>query len=391
MNSSPGIPQTRSTPIDIARGIAIIGVVFNHTVDGLIGAGLLAETTAVGQVNAALYIFRMPALFFLVGLFIPSGVTRRGAVEYLRSRTALLIWLYLLWQVIQGSVQAATNGVRNGETSLVDILTVWYPLAQLWFLPTLALGTAIVVLSRCWEATRSGRAILATLVVFGVLAWGWDLEFIGLRGLALVAFLALGAAIGLPRMTRLLGRHPVVWAAVAAIALVGTLSLSPFGTEPATVFGSASLAGRMLSLLAAALGVVAVLAISVVASRIPVLSPALVAVGGRTLGIYLMHIVVVAGGRVILTALGVDSVGVMLALLLPAGVVVPMVVESLARRIHLGWLFALPEPFARALTAPGTPMARHRSVIRPLHGVGTLRIPRLGFDRRSRRRTGVSE
>lgn len=110
----------------------------NHSIDGVLDTGLLASTSALAQVNAALYIFRMPALAFLLGLFIPRSLAKRGTHRYLADRVGLVLYLYLLWFFIQGSAEILTSGVKNNPRDPASLLRVWDTFAHLWFLPFLA-------------------------------------------------------------------------------------------------------------------------------------------------------------------------------------------------------------------------------------------------------------
>ncbi len=330
---------TRSAAIDVARGVVILGVVLNHTVDGLLAAGALPDDGALAEVNRLLYLFRMPALVLLVGLFVPSGVARSGVGGYVLRRARLLLWLYLVWFVVQTLAELATSGVRNGSGSASDLLRVWVPPAHLWFLPFLAVATAVVAPT---VVARRRLPWTVALVVVGVALWGVNANVVGVRGLCLVGFLALGAALGLPRLARLLDARPS--ALVVAAVLAGGLFLvvaTSAPTVPATMSEPAGLATRVVSAVAATLGVVAVLALAALAARVGVLRRPLQHVGGRTLEIYLAHVVVVAGVRIVLTRLDVP-VPVTVVACVVAGVAVPLLLATACRRAGVRFLFETP-------------------------------------------------
>ncbi len=123
----PGTPRLQQ--VDIARGLAVIGVVLNHAVDGLIGAAIVPSTSTLARFNDALYVFRMPTLALLLGLFIPLGVRRRGLGAYVRQRTVLFGYLYVVWFVLQSATEALTSGLRNSQSHALSLLTVWRPSA----------------------------------------------------------------------------------------------------------------------------------------------------------------------------------------------------------------------------------------------------------------------
>ena len=145
---------SRLVALDVARGLAVLGVVLSHVIIGLSASGVLEVGSFWRDVNDFLVVGRMPALCFLVGLFIPLGVSRRGTQGYVRTRVVFLVWVYLVWYLIQASVEVLTNLVKNVPVPVSTMRTVWEPLAHLWFLPFIALATALVVWLRVWSRTR---------------------------------------------------------------------------------------------------------------------------------------------------------------------------------------------------------------------------------------------
>jgi fucose 4-O-acetylase-like acetyltransferase len=356
VHPTPSAATPRSRLVDVARGLAIIGVVFNHAVDGLVGSGLIGTGSAVFQVNTGLYILRMPALLFLVGLFVPQGVRKHGAVAYIRRRASLLVYLYLLWQLLQGLVEIATAGVRNGSTTVLDILTVWSPIAHLWFLPFLVLATVVCVALRAWEGSAWRRALLASSVMVVALAcWGWDVRLFGLNGSGLITFMVTGSMVGLRGVTRI-DRLSTPWT-IFALAVSGGFfaALLWSGLEPATVPGSGGLGERGRSVVGAAFGVAILLLLATLLSRLGVIAAVLSYIGRTTLPIYLAHVIVVAGCRVILDSLGAHP-GLVLVIAVPAAVVVPLMLNRLSEHRLLRGLFHLPRLLER--TSAAKPVAR---------------------------------
>jgi hypothetical protein len=94
---------------------------------------------------------------------------------------------------------------------------------------------------------------------------------------------------------------------------------------------------------AAALGIVTVLAVSVLVSRWTAAATPLASIGRRTLPIYVAHVIVVAGARVALQQLGIGRALVHLVVMVTLGVLVPITAAHFAaRRPWAQWLFDLP-------------------------------------------------
>lgn len=336
--------SSRNPVIDIARAFAIVGVVYNHTIDGLVGAGILDDSTVLASINDALYVFRMPALAFLLGLFIPRAIRKRGRGGYIRERVTVALYLYIVWFFVQGLVEVATSSVKNSPRELSSLWEIWQPFAHLWFLPFLAIAAILMALTgprvrKSW----AGIGFVCLFVVVSLLAWNWNPNVVGLRGLSLLGFVAVGYVLGLDSLTKATRSSGKAWGLILGLSVLGFCALLPFGPISGTLFvADFDFLVQGLSLISAMLGVLAVLAVSVVVGHIPLLSSLLSLVGQRTLEIYLAHIIVVAGCRYFLQLVSVESALTYVAIAVPLGVAVPMLCFTLAPALKLSWLFRPP-------------------------------------------------
>ena len=145
----------RDRSIDTARGIAIIAIVLGHVERGLASALLLPYDTAL-TLDRLLYLFHLATFAYLSGLFVRRAVERDGVRRMLTRRVTLFVWLYLLWTLIQGSVRVAASSVANTPVTVGDIVRIWIPEGQLWFLPWLIGVTVVAVVTQPWRSR--GRA-----------------------------------------------------------------------------------------------------------------------------------------------------------------------------------------------------------------------------------------
>jgi fucose 4-O-acetylase-like acetyltransferase len=356
VTEAPARPR-RSQAIDVARALAIIGVAANHSIDGLLGAGLIPADHPLETVNAALYLFRMPALAFLLGLFIPRAVTKRGVPGYLRERITLMLYLYLIWFALQSVAELATSGLKNTPRDAGSFWTVWITFAHLWFLPFLIVTSLVLALSQPWRSPLRRLLVGVVLVAVSFLTWGENSNVFGLTGLSLLAFAAAGSMIGLPRLAAWLHRSVWGWAAVGVVASVALALLLQLDLAPATVPAEVGLAETALSLLAAMAGTLALLAVAVLLARVPGVRALLAAIGRRTLPIYLAHVIVVAGVRVAMARAGIEEPWLIVAVAVPLGVGLPLAAASFAEgRPWANWVFDLPAVLKRTtqLPPPGT-------------------------------------
>lgn len=358
MTEAPTRPQ-RVAAIDVARAVAIIGVAANHSIDGMLNAGLIGADHTLAAVNSALYLFRMPALAFLLGLFVPRAVTRRGAAGYVRERAALMLYLYLLWYLVQSLAELATNEVKNVPREPGATWRVWEPFAHLWFLPFLIVTSVVLAVLRPWQSPARRLLGGGGLALASLLTWGWNPTLFGLTGLSLLAFAAAGAMVGLARLGAWMQGPVWAWTAVGLLGAASLGLLLQADVVPSTLPAEVGLPERALSLGAAVAGTVALLAVSVLLARVPPLRGLLAAIGRRTLPVYLAHVLVVAGVRIVLVQLGVDQPYVIALVAVAAGVGIPFAVATLtAGRPWANWLFDLP-PALRRRTRGASPSSSH--------------------------------
>ena len=96
-------PPSRINSVDTVKGIAIVLMVFGHTVQGALHRQLWDSRPAmVRGLNFSeyfIYSFHMAAFFFVSGLFIAGSVARRGALGFALEKIRTLLYPYILWGV----------------------------------------------------------------------------------------------------------------------------------------------------------------------------------------------------------------------------------------------------------------------------------------------------
>lgn len=97
--------------VNAAKAFAIIFVVYYHVIIGLHGSGYPIPGYEIQ--HALIYSFNMPLFFFLSGLFATKMLNRKFS-DTIKHRFMGLIYPYLLWGIIQGSVMALLSRYTNG-------------------------------------------------------------------------------------------------------------------------------------------------------------------------------------------------------------------------------------------------------------------------------------
>ena len=347
-HSSPLSPpavrgSSRVAWVDAAKGLSILLVVAHHSVSFMQTHGLAPP--AVVAANTALASMRMPLFFLASGLFV-AGPLAAPWRTLLHKRIAFFLYLFVLWTLLRFAffhIPAMADVDPYDSTNVVDLaLSLLIPGSGMWFIYALALFAVIGKLIKgvpVW-VQLGATGVLSALVGAEILQF--DSE-VWMRMARYLFFFMLGwhARHVVERMARSSTGARVTAAAAACLACAAA----------AVVFGLRPVPGVALALnvLAVTFGVLFAAWIS----RYRVGRP-LVALGGVTLPVYLIHIFWVALAMAGLQHLDVPPV---VAYALPAVLAVACTVLSLMTHWLLmraggSWLFALPQRMAYRAPAP---------------------------------------
>ncbi|MFV0463465.1 MAG: acyltransferase family protein [Nostocoides sp.] len=332
---------TRDRSIDVAKGIAIIMIVLGHVLRGLVAAGVMdSQSSAYRITDRAVYLVHLTMFALLSGLFVRRGVERHGAGGYIVRRDVLLLWLLLVWSIIQGSVKVAAGGLINAPIRPIDLLMFWRPDGQLWFLWWLILVTTITALVRPWSSPLRAVALLASTSILTLATWGVGFGAVPLIGIQIAPFFVLGTILGA-------AGYAAAWSdrrrtgTIAGAGVAAWLAISCFiDATPPTGEGFASDLGTIAwGVAGTLLGTTGLLAL---ATLLTSGTSWLALCGRRSLEIFLAHIIVASGARIGLVRLGVDGALINVLVGTVLGVSVPVMLAALAGKLRLSWLFALP-------------------------------------------------
>lgn len=282
MSTGATPPKARLRWPDTARGGAMMLVVLAHTLQLLEASGW--SLGWLDTANLYLTAIRMP-LFFVIAGMLSASVLSRPWAQVWATRLLRLVYVYVVWMAVRALWFSFVPWPLGDVPPWVSflLLPVW-PTNGLWFLYALVLYTVAA------RATRGlpAWAVLIPAAVLSVLAAA-DLVPTGdnpvWRSIALcLFFFVLGARA--PRLWAALAARTRAWWAIVA-ALVIPAAFVAFSFVPDVAEGIARVA---LSTVCVAACVV----LAAVLARIPVVSTPFVAVGRRTLPIYVMHTLLLA-------------------------------------------------------------------------------------------------
>jgi fucose 4-O-acetylase-like acetyltransferase len=122
--------------VDYAKGIAIILVAYRHILIGIERSGI-EVLNWLKTANEIVYSFRMPLFFILSGIFIARTIEKYQGSAFVRLKSKTILYPYLVWGVIQITIQLVLSQYTNSQRTLVDytyLITNPRAIDQLWYL-----------------------------------------------------------------------------------------------------------------------------------------------------------------------------------------------------------------------------------------------------------------
>lgn len=326
------VGRSRIEWVDSARGIGIVLVVFGHTLGGMLSARQLDPAGLGKSVFDAIYTFHMPLFFLLSGFFIVPRVDR-GTRQFLAASLSSIVLPYFLWGAIQSIVIATAGSLVTAPVPLSGMLIVrmlWSPPSQFWFLYALFFMQVLAVM--ILPTLGAWRFFLCAIVA------RLSLEFFLLPNVFDIVmrnwlYFALGAW---------LGHHAVD--AIATSRPRGELITTTGLVFVTFAYDCVRRGGDYASLAAmpaAASGIVLTIVLSL---KLPdALTPTMTYLGQRSMPVYLLHVFIVAGTRILFVRiLQIDAPIFVMAIAVTLGLAMPLAADWIARRIGVGRAVGFP-------------------------------------------------
>src|SRR5262249_17632308 len=133
------LAKSRMPWVDYLRAIAIILVVYRHSLIGIERSGIYVPAY-LENANMIFYSFRMPLFFIVSGLFISRSLKTKSLKQLVEIKFENLLYPYLVWTVIQITLQIIMANYVNSDRSWRDYTFILYQpraLDQFWYLPAL--------------------------------------------------------------------------------------------------------------------------------------------------------------------------------------------------------------------------------------------------------------
>lgn len=335
--------EERDRSLDVAKGVAITGIVVSHVVRSLAGGDDVDRTSGVFlEIDDALYSWHVAVFALVAGVLLPRGVDKRGTAAYLRPRLLLFAWLYVVWTVLQAGEKLLERVLGEDPADVGGfLLSFLIAYGQLWWLGFMVLASVAGAVVRPWRSRRRAVASSTVVALVALAAWGWTGPLLFLEGIALLAFFWVGMLAGRSGIARLTTSRVTPWVAAAGLAVGSALLVVADPMPPSSWLEERTPAALALGVVTSAALSAGVLAVSGLLARSPVVA-ALAHLGEHSLAIFLAHILAITAAVGVLGLMGLELLPVLVVVGTLAGLMLPIGLWSLGRRVGFPWLFATP-------------------------------------------------
>lgn len=295
----------------MAKGLGIVFVVLGHALGGIIDMPGRTIPPLFREIFLGIYIFHMPVFFLLSGLLVRPRLAR-SRKGFLIDLIITVAYPYFLWSTLQYSAIYAAGSLVNRPVDRFwpAILSLpWATISQFWYLYVLFLMhmLALVLVPRIGARTFFLVAVGAKLLI-AALAQPYVpptmIRLLMVHGL----FYAAGVWVGIEGVERmrlwLAGRRwlvaPLLIGAVAAIGVAAQLIIAAKAPEfhHLKSYEISVLAWRLPVLPVAVGATLAFMSCAFLFSGGA--AKLLSALGRRTMTIFVLHVMFIAGTRILL-------------------------------------------------------------------------------------------
>lgn len=303
--------EARYNWLDVAKGIAILLIVYGHVSRGFLDSGLIAGTTLLRQIDGIIYSFHVPLFFFVSGLLFKKLNYVGEMGQLIAKKFKRLVIPYFIFTLITGLFRIALSKYVNVHVDSSFVYKMFIsPQFQFWFLYDLFFFILLL-------------ALLTLVLDRHILIIGLLIKFI------------------LPQINNtfwILGDVSAYFIFFCMGYVFKDLFLSGKAIElkwsviPLASYAVASMAPNIITNTIASFSLVW---LTLILSNLIQASDRLFTILGReSMPIYLMHVMIASTLRIILVRLSSDYL-IIFMLSLAASVVIPIVATHIMDRFHI--------------------------------------------------------
>ncbi|MHB2213496.1 acyltransferase family protein [Raoultella ornithinolytica] len=166
------VVEKRFDWVDYAKGIGIVLVVYGHIARGLYNSGIIPDSKVYFFLDALIYSFHMPLFFFLSGVFILKSYLSKGFRDFYFNKIDTILYPYVIWSLLQGVIEVFLSKYTNGTASIQEVLSLlWHPRAQFWFLYALFINFIFLALILKFCEKIDIKILVPVILVFSLIIY----------------------------------------------------------------------------------------------------------------------------------------------------------------------------------------------------------------------------
>ena len=330
--------------IDLAKGVAILLVVLGHVINSYIVSGEFNKYISYTQyVHFTIYCFHMPLYFALSGYLYSKSKEVCNISEYksgVLKKTIALGIPYIVFSLMQGSIQVLLSQFTHNHikfSSLMHILT--QPILQFWFIYTLLFIFILVPLLEM--IIKSDKFVFLLLITIKIVSFFIITNIIAIDTFSQYAIYFYAGKILCEYYNGILTNKPLLIKSSVCYFVLNVLCYFCF-KDIYNIQIVRCFAIIMLAILGSAL--IMYLVIYPIA-KTKVIKKYVLIMGIYSFEIYIFHIIFSYGMKTVLLKLNVQSLSIHLVLDTLIGIIIPIVIALIAKRIPFIYYMIYPNKF----------------------------------------------
>lgn len=321
--------------VDYAKGLGIILVVYGHITEGVFNAGMVMNTHLYTAIDTMIYSFHMPLFFFLSGLFFTSSLAKRGFKNNIVNKIDTIFYPYVVWSILQGIIEATLSKYTNGHVTYTEVFSLlWAPRAQFWFLYILFF--TFVIASIIFIKNRNSKLMIAVVCLFSIVyifqSYLPSIYILTLCYVHMVFFFIGILVVNLNLINKINNLKSFI-----LISLFFIISQYWF----VVIEGFGRLDRGLYSFIVAIIAITFIVALSMQLVKLNLRF--LAYIGESSLYIYLLHVLIGSGIRIILQkAFHIESASIQIIVGCIAAIGLSLIFIEFTKKFNLSFLFKAP-------------------------------------------------
>jgi peptidoglycan/LPS O-acetylase OafA/YrhL len=289
-------------------------------------------------------------LFFIVsGIFLGSGLLRKGVGGYINNRFQTIFYPLVIWGIIQVSLQISFSNYVNADREPMDYLNLVIDprkIEQFWYLNALFFVSVLYAIMSWYAKFKPVQQLVTGLFFYAIASYFYAQDYqVGFLQdvLFFYVFFAIGDLVAdlilNNKNYKLLSSYRSM-----LLLLPVFVALQHYFTKLNLQNGDdyyVQFHRPELYIITALVGCAFVMNVSFVLQKLNIFRYLRV-LGYHSLFIYVMHLMITAGLRVLLVrVLGIENVPMIMIISVAGGVLLPIMFYNLAIKAGAWWLFTM--------------------------------------------------